>query len=162
MVLGPLLCSFLLGEGGEGRDRPRMNMVWLVSGAFMASGCLLTEIAFAMIRRHPVIKGLDMTEADIRMALESNAMNKDQFIEEMVSLLRAMMTKGNPQFRNLNLCHGDAQNLVRRLLNETIPFLRPYDESTKGREYLEDIAKWLGDVGTQQEQDNFSSRFPDI
>jgi len=129
-VIGPLIFSAIIGEQ---KERYRMNLAWLLAGICFAIGTLLFEISFTMINRHPAMKRLKMSPRQVRIALESGAQDEEEFVDEMCTLLRAMMTKGDPQCRNLHLWHGNAQKFIRRLLDDTLPHLREYDEKTEAR-----------------------------
>ena len=141
-----------------------MNLAWLLAAVFFVVSTLLTETALSMVANHPAMKRLQMTPCQIQMAIESNAMDKDEFIEDMVSLLRDILTAGNPQHRGVPLHSGHAQRFVRRLIIDSFPKvkIRDFDPATGGKDHLEDIAQWVVEQGTKDEQDMFHQRYPHI
>jgi len=158
MMLGPSAFAALVGSG----DRNRMNLCWLAAGSLFFVGFCACELAFALMARHPALRREQLTPEQIRVMVETKAEDEAQFVDEMCTLLRKMLTKGDPEYRNLRLWSGDAQRFLKRRLSESIPMLRPFDEATGGKEYFEDIGAWVLKAGTEEEWETFKQRFPHL
>jgi len=158
MVVGPLLFSAICGEEQE---RSRMDMALLVGGIFFFCGYICFELGFIAIAVHPVTKMSKLTPEQVQRKLETHAIDEDKFIDEMCSLVRLMLTKGNPEYRNVKLWSGNAQRFIRRCLSDSIPKLANYEEVSQD-EYLQSIGDWLSKSGTDQELQFFTQRFPHI
>merc|ERR550525_113681 len=140
-----------------------MNLAWLLAGAFFVIGFICFEVAFALIGRHPATKMSMLTADQIRVKLETHAEDEDKFVDDMCSLLRLMLTKGNPECRNVRLWSGRAQRFIRRVISDSIPRLPEYRETDDNdQEYLEQVAAWLDRAGNEDELEGFRMRFPHI
>ncbi|CAE7576016.1 unnamed protein product [Symbiodinium natans] len=153
-IVGPLLFGLITGEG---RDRSRMNLAWLVAGLSFLTGMLLMDFVFTLIHRHPAMKRLQYTPEQIKTMLETNAQDEESFVDDMCKLLRGMLTPGSPEYRGLKMWSGTAQRFVERVLRETIPKMREDPE-----EHLEDVAAWIAKVGTDADLNFFHAKFPHI
>ena len=92
-VIGQPMYSAVLGEGQE---RWRMNMAWIIAGICFALGALLADLALTLIQRHPVMKKLHYTPEQIKIMVETGAKDREIFVEEMCKKLRGMLTEGDP------------------------------------------------------------------
>ncbi|CAK8986441.1 unnamed protein product [Durusdinium trenchii] len=153
-VAGQPLFSAIVGDG---QDRSRMNAAWLVAGTCFALGAFCADLALMLINRHPVSKRLKYTPDQIKIMIETDAKETDVFIEDMCKKLRGMLTEGHPDYRGAKLFSGIAQRFIANVLDRSIPKLREEPE-----QHLQDVARWISNVGTDEEIEFFQKRFPHV
>ena len=153
-IIGPMMFSAIIGEEQE---RLLMNIAWLVAGISFFLGAMLMDLCFTLIAQHPVSKRMDLTDEQLQTMLETNAKDKEVFINEMCKLTRSMLTKGSAEHRGVILWSGVAQRFIERAIRNSIPQLRETPQ-----EHLEDVAAWISKVGTKEDMDWFQRKFPNI
>jgi len=151
-MIGP---PIMMNIAGDGKDRDRINLAFLVASGIAAVGVLLNNTAVFLMGRHSAVTATQRKPAEIEAAWRSNAMDEGQFIDEMGTLLKAMLTKGSPQYRNWDGFHGNIQRSLRRALSDLFPILRPFKQDDHGAEHFGDVWTWLVKYGTAEEKQWF-------
>lgn len=145
----------IMGLAGNGKDRDKINTTFLVAAALFGLGGFIVNLAVFFMMRHPALAATKRTPTEVAAAWRSNAKDESQFVDEMCDDLRAMLTKGSPQYRNWDGFHGVIQRMLRRALSDLMPVLPPYVEDDHGKDHFQPIWQWLQKYGTHEEQEGF-------
>merc|ERR1711972_162811 len=97
------------------------------------------------------------------MIFESKAQDEAEWVDDMSGLLKAMLTKGDPQYKNWEGFHGPVQKMLKRALSEWLPLLPPMKiDEDKGLAHFEPMIEWMAKNATAEEMEEFHKKFPHL
>lgn len=141
-----------------------MRRTYILGGLVFFVGLMCLAAARWLMDRVPAEDrpGEALSEQQRQLMVETKGRHPHAFIDEICQELRAILTPGDPKYRNARVWHGGLQKLMCRILDTSFPMLRPHDQTTGGTEYLEDVAQWVFPHMTPEEVNSFHDRYPHV
>lgn len=164
MMFGPNIIGKLLGD----RTLINVRLCYFFCGGVFLGGIILactTLFAMKQIVARATKKedsAFKLTDEEIAVMVQTQAVPPEPFVEEMCALLRGILTRGSPTYRNMPVWHGNAQKYLRRNLDQAFPQLPKFDEKTNGQEFFTDVVRWLFPIMTQEERVEILNTLPHV
>lgn len=168
MMVGPLIMSALLGDGKRGG----VMITYLVCAGIFAFGTLLisTVLGLILVELGASKKNDGLSPEQMGVAMQSEAIPVEQWIEQMCDNMRQYLTKGSLKYRGVQSWSGFDQKYFARVLDRSFPQLPAIkDDHLKDEEVSTYIAAcmplWWPILTSEEQEDwrqRIGERFPGI